>query len=173
MNPGAAWSLLGCLIGIGLAALINRAQGNAEKYDERQTAARGAAFEAGFFTFLFYEILRVFLARLGVVWCGEAAGAVVGIVLAMTVFSGIAVCRDAFVGLNRRMGASAVVSLVVGLPSVLWGVTRLKAGIGFDGGKLTDGNDILFLGAYLCVVGVLMLVKWLIGREKKKGDYDE
>ena len=55
-------------------------------------------------------------------------------------------------------------------PGAAWSLPGCLIGIGFEDGRLTDGNDILFLGVYLCVVGVLMLVKWLTGRGKKDGD---
>lgn len=73
------------------------------KYDERQKLARGRAFRAGFITVICYEMLYGFADLMGLRWCVNFTGILIGLFLGLAVFAVMAIVQDAYLAINERM----------------------------------------------------------------------
>lgn len=73
------------------------------KYDERQKLARGRAFRAGFIAVLCYEALYGFADLMGLRWCVNFTGILIGLFLGLAVFAVTAIVQDAYLAINERM----------------------------------------------------------------------
>lgn len=73
------------------------------KYDERQKLARGRAFRAGFITVICYEMLYGFADLMGLRWCVNFTGILIGLFLGLAVFAVTAIVQDAYLAINERM----------------------------------------------------------------------
>lgn len=73
------------------------------KYDERQKLARGRAFRAGFIAVLCYEALYGFADLMGLRWCVNFTGILIGLFLGLAVFAVTAIVQDAYLAFNERM----------------------------------------------------------------------
>ncbi len=90
-------ALLVCIIGILL-----RAKGEGKtKYDERQIASRGIAFQAGFFTLLGCNVVVACMEAGGVTWLNDGLGNILALLVGIAVFAVVSICKDAFMGLNQ------------------------------------------------------------------------
>ena len=93
-----------------LVVLALRSRGEKEpsspgrgKFDERQKLARGRAFRAGFIAVLCYEALYGFADLMGLRWCVNFTGILIGLFLGLAAFAVAAIVQDAYLALNERM----------------------------------------------------------------------
>lgn len=116
--------ILFCIIHLGI-----KAKRATPKYDERQIAARGKAFEVGFCTFVICNAALAIADCFDIHWAASTAiEAFLIILIAIGMFSVTAIIKDAYFGLNENSRSSigllalvAVLNLIVGMESVISG----------------------------------------------------
>lgn len=128
--------LIGMAVGIAAAiALVVVAVKRGERYqdknrpseyDERQKAARGRAFQLGFFTLLGYNGLCCLLDAAEVRWCEPMNATVLGIFLSATVFVVTAIRLDAYLKMNENLKSTiwlwVLILICNGVPMVMHGL---------------------------------------------------
>ena len=100
------------------------------KYDERQVAARGKAFQAGFFTLLGCVALAACLEVAEVPWLAHGMGSILAILIGVSVFALVAIHKDAYMGLNQNPRKFLVGFGLIMLVNLVCGVTNLSIGEG-------------------------------------------
>jgi len=73
-----------------------------DSFDERQQAARGKAFEAAFFTLLFYLLVNAAVIKIAGIWAQPGVDGVMGIFISIGVFGIICIRSDAFMTLREK-----------------------------------------------------------------------
>ena len=153
----------GILIAAVLLAFLMKKKVVDTSFDERQERARGIAFKYGFITLLacvvLYGLSDILLGR----WCDAFTGGMICICIALTVFAGVCIRKDAYLSLNERpknivllIVAGAVMNLALGLIPV------------FNGELMEDG--IVSFRAANLIAGVALLVILIIFVVKLSAD---
>ena len=163
----AAW-VIGYAGGALLAGLVVWLTGKKRprQYDERQIAARGEAFRAGFIVLAVYETVYALLSGLGVRYADEMAGPLVGIILSAAVFAVFAIARDAYDALGQKK-TSVWFWFGCGLLWIGVGAMRVTSGDAVRDGLLTVSALPLFLGVAVLAVGAAVLIH---DRQKNRED---
>lgn len=150
----------GCLL---LRAVRKKKGEEACQFDERQEAARGKAFKAGFFTLMGYEII-VGLAALLMeteLFADSFAHAIVGITIAITVFATKCILNDAYYALNENRKWSVILFAVVAVMNGTSGISTLCNGKDelIANGKLTHMVSSLAVTVMCVVLVIVTLIK--------------
>ena len=103
------------------------------QFDERQIAARGKAFEVGFYTFAVCNAALAIADIFDIHWAASTAiEAFLTILIATGAFSVTAIIKDAYFGFNENSRSSigllalvAVINLIAGMGSVISGEESL------------------------------------------------
>ena len=155
-----AW-VIGALCGIGLVLLIlliQKLTGQTKnKFDERQTAARGVAYKWGFFSLMIYEALYTMLLVLGIRFADEPTGPILGIFIGVAVFGAVAAAKDAYTALDETP-RSRFLWPIIGALWLFIGIMKVLGGEALRDGLLTLDSMQLFLGAAFLVIGIVDLI---------------
>ncbi len=106
-----------------------RSKRAAPQFDERQIAARGKAFEAGFCTFIICNAVLAIADTFDIHWATSTAIEIfLTILISIGAFSVTAIIKDAYLGFNENHRSSigllalvAVINLIVGMGSIISG----------------------------------------------------
>lgn len=134
------------------------------KYDERQLLGRGKAYQAGFFTVLIYELLYGVVDLLGVKWCVNITGIVIGLFLGITVFAVVAIVNDAYMSINEKPNSWLGLWSAVILLNLACTAMQLSEGELIRDGMLTE----MWTNALCAAMFLVILVTQLVHNRKLK-----
>lgn len=105
---GFGTAIIAALLVYGVLALIRSRKGvplRARcKFDERQIAARGLAFQSGFFTLLACNAGAACLEAAELPWFAHGIGYILSLIAGVAVFAVVSIHKDAYMGLNQNPG---------------------------------------------------------------------
>ncbi len=168
----------GLAAGIGVALLaflimifVRKARGLpcADKFDERQMAARYKAFKSGFYTLMLCVVADACLYMVGVKWCEQPLGEFAAVFAAVTVFAVQSVRNDAFFGVERRSRSLILLYAAIFVIQTLNTVLSIRRGRLVSDGKLTLEALSLFCAATFLIVLIAIALK---NREQESGEED-
>jgi len=139
---------------------------NAE-YDERQIAARGKAFRAGFFSMMLYFawFMVVSTFELELINRYNVYFIFAGIVFGTGVFAVIAIKNDAYLKLNTKVGTQLKVMVLITVVNIASGIVNYVYG---------DAKSGAFLMNALCaLLSIVILAAILIHQKKISGNEED
>lgn len=157
------------VVGFGLLIRFTRQSKRLKpEFDERQVAARGKAYKAGFFTLLIYGAVRTALQAFGVEWCSGLVFEVIGIVIGAGVFAVVAINNDAYLGFNEDNRHSMIILSLIGVLNLACGIIGIITdGLWKDGEVPTSFVNLLISVLFLAIV----VTNWL--HKKKENEIEE
>lgn len=162
----AAWMLLIAFF----AEREKRSQKNG-RYDERQLAARGRAFQWGFFTMVVYYLVYGFVTDcFGIVWCDRLFGTLLGIQLGTLVFCVICIFSDAYLRpADSRTGALIGINCI-GASQLFIYLSHYRSEPPVRNGVVTETCVYLLFIALALMIDLAFFVKW---RSEKREEQHE
>lgn len=160
--------VLGIVAGIVAVAIVFRiifwrkkkkGEGSQCRYDERQIAARGKAYKAGFFATLIYMSVYGVLSVLNVQWCTAPVGVFLGCFFGIGVFICECIFSDAYFAVNQKPRVYLVLFTVVAVMQLINGAAAIKRGDIVENGLLTVESLSLACGVLFVVVLVAVAMK--------------
>ncbi len=171
------WWLAGALSGIAIVLivfLIKRVtRGKDKDFDERQTAARGKAFQYAFFTTALGELFYVCLEAGGIVFADTSIGPLLPVILGLAVFAVTAVANDAYLSLRESPRSAFLFPLIILAINLLAGIPKLLNGEVFVDGILTFGGLNLVMAALFAVLLAAVVIHWFRGRRGEGAEGEE
>ena len=168
---------------IGVCALLLWAMTHSEKaaekkrehdgeFDERQLFARARAAENALSVLTVYLGAVFIAAEFGHVWAEPGADAMLGICLAVTVFSVEAVLRDAYFAIGENLKNKPLWFSVYGLLFTANAVLCLCRGELIENGLLT--RKVMYVGLSVQYIATLIAValRWLRAKREDAEDGD-
>ncbi len=165
---------VGVMIGVAVGLLICvvlfrflRGKGHwefASKYDERQTAARGFAYQCGFWTGISYLAVWFLLEECGFALLSTPYMLLIGMTLALSVQVSISIWKDAYYGINDDPKKFLITLAIIDLGNAAMLTAELVSGI-------TEHSNFPWLLAATLVMGVTVFVtmgvKMLVNRKEE------
>ncbi len=137
------------------------------EYDERQLAARGRAYQAGFFTVLIWEMLFACVDAAGIWPCADYVGIFLGAFLGIAVFAVSAILQDAYLSLNAECKSFVL------LGAVVTAINACVCVIGAIDGRWGE-DDTLWLNLMCAVLfGAILLTLLAHHRRQRREEMDE
>lgn len=171
------WYLAGALCGIAVVMIIllvkRAARGQESEFDERQTAARGKAYQYAFFTTALSELIYVCLEEAGVSFADASIGPLLGVLLGVAVFAVTAVFRDAYVSLKESTRSAVMISLIMIVLQLFIGIPNLLNGKALVNGRLTFDAINLIVAMLFAVVLTAIVIHWFRGKHAGHDGGDE
>ena len=159
---GCAAALL--VLSLFLLYVISRKKRD-DEYDERQVAARGKAFQAGFFALMLYLVWFMIVNTFEIELLNRYSTVVIftGIVFGTGVFAVAAIRNDAFLKFNEKKSTQLTVMVLLTVCNAVIAVVNYRS----------DAESGVFLMNALCaVLGAVILIAILIHQKKGSG-YEE
>ena len=160
------WMGIGVLCGVAVGLLIwfvfNKANKNA-KYDERQVAARGRAYKAGFVTFVFCEVVIFFIelfTEVPLVLFTPGTLQMIVTLLSMLVFVEFSIFSDAYYAATQKFSMSWCIIMLLLAASYV-----LKFILAED-----KGNNVLMLSAGIMII--IAMVSLIVKQKLDKKEQD-
>ena len=166
---GVVTGILVVLALILLVRLLFRSKRAKPEYDERQIAARGEAFRAGYLTLLIYLALYAVLDMTELLRIPPTVGGILGAMAGITAFALAAIRRDAYMGFNEDMRYGVVIIALAGAINLVCGLVAAARGRLFEDGAATVSVINLGMG----VLAAIILAALWIHRRKQGEDGDE
>ena len=170
--------ILGLVCGLAVVAIIclvfrvRRVKHGGAKtveYDERQMAARGKAYKAGFFTALLYHLIFAALSVTEIPFFQSVTGMLLGSFLGIGVFAVTAIRHDAYLGLNENKRSFLVLGIVVTAANLVTTVCNALDGTLVEEGKLTFDCLNPMVGILFAVIVIaLVLHDRKVGKEEEE-----
>lgn len=88
------------------------------EYDERQKAIRGVAYQYAFFSLLAYFLGNGFVCMFTDNWASTLEMNFIGVCISLIVFTGYAICKDAYVSFQSKLSYYTVIFFIVGLINI-------------------------------------------------------
>ena len=171
------WWLAGALCGVAVVLilfLIKRSvQGQNCEYDERQTAARGKAYQYAFFTTAILELIYVCLEAAGISFADPSMGPLLGVLCGVAVFAVTAIFKDAYVSLRESTRSAILLPLFVLAVNLLIGIPKLLDGEAIVDGRLTFDAINLVIAALFAVVLAAIVIHWFRRKHAERDGGDE
>ena len=139
---------------------------NAE-YDERQIAARGKAFRAGFFSMMLYFAWFMVVSTFEFELISRYNVYIIfaGIVFGIGVFAVMAIKNDAYLKLNTKVGTQLKVMVLITVVNIASGIVNYVYG---------DAKSGAFLMNALCaLLSIVILAAILIHQKKISGNEED
>ncbi len=133
------------------------------KYDERQRAGRGKAFQAGFFTLLISGAIVSILNYMDVLPGSDFVWQMAALVVGIAVFALTAIHFDAYVGMTDTPKRFIIMGSFFTAAMILSAIGNFLA-------DEKDNHDIGFINLILAVIWMLIVVALLIHNRKKTED---
>ncbi len=163
-----SWRLLldvlgGGLLGVAMVYLLlilSKESKEELRYDERQIAARGKAFQYGFFTLLVYNLLYFVCDLCEVsIPMQPAMVSMIGAFLGALVMSSYCVWKDAYWQLNQRRGGLMCLFILIGVIDVVTGIRVCMRGDAVVDGVVSNDIAPLIAGAAFLLFGLVFAAK--------------
>ena len=172
--------MAGLIVGIFVAVLVlwligrkAKSKGPAQ-FDERQQVARARAYSVGFFTILFYCVLYALVSAVGVKWCQDAVGMVLGCFVGITAFVISAIRHDAYFGINEDVKTMMRLGIVIVFFCYLGGFIQRFEGEMVEDGLLTGNVMSLAVGTmWLVIIAAYKLHSKKTGEEEEADNAEE
>ena len=168
------WWLAGALAGIAIVMIVflikRAARGPSSDFDERQTAARGRAYQYAFFTTALAELIYVCLEAAGISFADASAGPLLGVLCGVAVFTVTAIFMDAYVSLRESTRSTVFLSVIMIVLQLLIGIPKLLDGKAVVDGRLTFDAINLIIAALFAVVLAAVVIHWLQGRRAEQSE---
>ena len=168
------WWLAGALSGITVVLivyLITRVtHGKNKDFDERQTAARGKAFQYAFITTALGELLYVCLEAGGIVFADSSIGPLLPVLLGAAVFAVTAVANDAYLSLRESAKSAFLFPLLFLALNLLIGIPKLIDGKVIVDGLLTFDGINLIIAALFLILFAAIVIHWFQGSRGAGGE---
>lgn len=168
---------LGLLLAVAAAvivAVLERKSGVVGgRYDERQVAERGRAFRAGFFTALAALVLWACSSGAGIDLFDVPSGCALCLCIAILVYAGVAIFRDAYLRSGDRPGFHLILFFALAAINLYPGVRAIAKGSFLTDGRVTveNGCSVNFpVGVMLLAVAIMLLIKQLIDKRTERDD---
>ena len=162
---------IGFAVGIAIVAIvciIFRIKHKTCEYDERQVAARGLAFKAGFITFVLCQVAVFFIelfTEKPLVIVAPGMLSWLETLFALLIFVEVAIFKDAYFSPNKPFTKRwLVIVVLLALLSILRGFTADDAWF-----KLIN----LSAGVFVGVIGLSIFIKYLISKKAEREEEDE
>lgn len=156
---GVGILFVGCVV-LLLSLWLKKKKPEPCRYDERQQAARGKAFESGFFTMLIYNVIcAVIAAGFGTLFMDTTTMMFVGVFLGLTVFCCKCIWEDAYMALNERPRSVYCVLGIIGAVNLVIGFMNLAHGDMIENGQLNIRSTNFLCGIMMLIVLVVFMIK--------------
>ena len=162
--------VLGVLIGVFAAVVLGfigfyviGKKCGSTKYDERQKAGQGKAYQAGFFTLLISVTLVSILNDCDVLPGSDFVWQIAAVLVGVAVFALTAIHFDAYVGMTDTPKRFIIMGS-------FFTVAMIFSAIGNFLADERDNHDIGFINLMLAVIWMLIVVALLIHNRKKAED---
>lgn len=161
MDSNQMTYFIGIVVGFLVLAVWMLIRRNADgEYDERQMLVRGRAYQYGFATLVFYNLIYGAAYMYSVPdWCDNMVGMLIGVLLSLAVFCGYCIWKDAYMNLNQSPGFVYFIFGALGVVNLLLGIISLKTGEFFENGKVSFRAASLFLGVIFLLFFFLFWLK--------------
>lgn len=169
-------SLLGFVFGIVVACLVvwlvmrkfNTDGKTRTEYDERQKATRGVAYKYGFYSFVAYMIVLIFLDCIGVtIPAPDSVKCFTGIAIGVMVLCWYCIMHDAYWGLNNNVNLYVKFIIAASAINLIFGIIEIARGNMMVGGVLQNSFINLEAGILLALVGIVLIVKNIRDRKEE------
>ncbi|VEU82217.1 hypothetical protein [Acholeplasma hippikon] len=139
-------------------------------YDERQLLSRGKCYEISFFTLGGTLLLDGFIRMMfNFHWSNYIVGVISAIFISVSVFSALAIKKDAYEGINSNRSQLIIVLLVMGLFNLVIAVMSIINGEFIEGNMVTSYFLSLLAGVMsLVIAGFTMYKKFKEGQEHEE-----
>jgi len=138
-------------------------------YDERQKAVQGVAYEIAFFVLVGYDIINGFVCMFIKQWADVFIMSFIGVCLALVVFVGYSVWKDAYITMSSKLSLWSVFTLIIGLLNT---VMYLVCGI-----DETDENSSslinLIIGITFLIISIICFAKMFYDKIMEKKEIKE
>ena len=158
--------LIGLVIAVIMLRFVNKNKKMTAEYDEMQKLVRGRGYMYSFYTVLIFEALMCVLS-MGVELPAEQ-GVIhfVAIIIGVTLHACYCIWHNAYVGLNMNLKRYVIIMAVVSAFNLWVAFTAWREGELFSDGMFRAQTINLLCGLMFAVIGVVGLVKMIIGREE-------
>ena len=171
------WWLAGALCGIAVVLivyLIKRSMHEQRcEYDERQTAARGKAYQYAFFTTAIFELIYVCLEAADISFADGSIGPLLGVLFGVAVFAVTAIFNDAYVSLRESMKSAVFLPLLVIVLNLLIGIPNLHDDKAIVDGRLTFDAINLIIAMLFIIVLAAIVIHWFQRKRAERDGGDE
>lgn len=139
-------------------------------YDERQMLNRGKCYEIAFFTLIALLILDGYVRIMfDLNWSTYIIGVFTMIIISLTVFTTLAIKKDAYQAINMNTKSISILSLIVSIFNLLSFITgTIEKGF-LVNNQVTNYFLNLVTGLFTLVILIALLVK----QRKEKDNYEE
>lgn len=168
MLAGSSWGLFwnvfgGGMVGVAVATVLVAMTKESKEdclYDERQIAARGKAFQYGFFTLLCFNMLYFCLELCEVpVPVAPAMIPLIGALLGLLVMTSYCIWKDAYWQLNQKRGNMMGIFFFIGAIDMIGGIKNCLEGEVLVNGVITDEAMPLAAGVMFLLIGLVFAAK--------------
>lgn len=132
------------------------------KFDERQSAVRGKAYQISFFVLLGYNVVYgIVTASVQKPFIEPFAAMVIGICLAVMVNVVYCILKDAYFSLNENRKSLLIVFSVLSVINLFAGVRAIMEGEAVKNGVITLSISNLVCAILLILILIALLIKHL------------
>ncbi|MBO4533946.1 MAG: hypothetical protein IKX70_07365 [Treponema sp.] len=162
---------LGLGIGLLLALLIwfifNKTK-KTPKYDERQVAARGRAYQAGFFAFVAWELAEFFVelfTEKAVMLFSPGTLGIIEMLFCLFVYLAFAIFSDAYFGADQKFNKGWCIIMI------LLGATYIVQFALAD--NKTEKIGLLSVGIFIFLTMICIIIKQIINNKAEAKEIEE
>ena len=139
------------------------------KYDEMQELIRGRAYKYGFFAVCIYEVVMAFLTgMIDPFPLGNIVTHVGAILTGVAVQVSYCIWKDAYIGINTKMGRFATVLTVLGVLNIAFAIPAIAKNGLVVNGQLQPVFTNLVVAFLFILVGLELCIKYMV--DKNRGE---
>ena len=158
--------LIGLVIAVIMLRFVNKNKKMTAEYDEMQKLVRGRGYMYAFYTVLIFEALMCVLSMGVELPAEQSVIHFVAIIVGVTLHACYCIWHNAYVGLNMNLKRYVIIMAVVSVFNLWVAFTAWREGELFSDGMFRAQTINLLCGLMFAVIGVVGLVKMIIGREE-------
>lgn len=170
------YTLIGLIVGLIVGALLvivfifaTRKGPNRHKlkYDERQIAAQGIAYKAGFFTYFGLFAIFTFFEPFGIELPFEFGFmSFLCLVIGICVMATIAIAKDAYFSMNEKVPLIKIIFALIGVMNIFIGVNNYRIGKVIENGKIGMGGINFVCGIMMIYILAIILLKDIMDKKE-------
>lgn len=138
-------------------------------YDERQKAVQGVAYKIAFFVLVGYDIINGFVCMFTKLWADVFVMSFVGICLALIVFVGYSVWKDAYITMSSKLSLWSVFFFIIGLLNT---VMYFVCGIDETDENISSLINLI-IGITFLIISIICFAKMLYDKIMEKREIEE
>lgn len=138
-------------------------------YDERQKAIQGVAYEIAFFVLVGYNFVNGFICMFTKLWADVFIMNFVGICLALVVFVGYSVWKDAYITMSSKLSIWSVFFFVIGLLNT---VMYFVCGVDETNEDFSSFINLI-IGITFFIISIICFAKMFYDKVMEKREIEE